>query len=133
MMVTGAIGLAIVILGVVLALLLKRQLREKYAIIWLVIGLAVLLLGIFPQALLFITASLGFQVPANLLFTLAIFLLLAVSLHLSWELSQGEEEIRRLAEEAAIGRLERETHARRIAELEHAIDELRTQGRRQSD
>ncbi|MFP3607093.1 DUF2304 domain-containing protein, partial [Paraburkholderia sp. SIMBA_053] len=88
MMVTGAIGLAIVILGVVLALLLKRQLREKYAIIWLVIGLAVLLLGIFPQALLFITATLGFQVPANLLFTLAIFLLLAVSLHLSWELSQ---------------------------------------------
>lgn len=133
MMVTGAIGLAVVILGVVLALLLKRQLREKYAIIWLVIGLAVLLLGIFPQALLFITASLGFQVPANLLFTLAIFLLLAVSLHLSWELSQGEEEIRRLAEEAAIGRLEREKHARRIAELEHAIDELRADDRRQND
>lgn len=133
MMVTGAIGLAVVILGVVLALLLKRQLREKYAIIWLVIGLAVLLLGIFPQALLFITASLGFQVPANLLFTLAIFLLLAVSLHLSWELSQAEEEIRRLAEEAAIGRLEREAHAKRIAELEHAVDELRARDRRQSD
>lgn len=126
MMVTGAIGLAIVLLGVVLTLLLKRQLREKYAIIWLVIGLAVLLLGIFPQALLAITAALGFQVPANLLFTLAIFLLLAVSLHLSWELSQAEEEIRRLAEEAAIGRLERETQARRMDELEEALEELRS-------
>lgn len=133
MMVTGAIGLAIVILGVVLTLLLKRQLREKYAIIWLVIGLAVLLLGIFPQALLFFTATLGFQVPANLLFTLAIFLLLAVSLHLSWELSQDEEEIRRLAEEAAIGRLERETHGKRIAELESALEELRSRDRRQND
>lgn len=121
MMVTGAIGLAIVILGVVLALLLKRQLREKYAIIWLVIGLAVLLLGIFPQALTFLTGALGFQVPANLLFTLAIFLLLAVALHLSWELSRAEEEIRRLAEEAALGRMEQESQAARIARLENAL------------
>lgn len=125
MIVAGAIGLAVVILGVVLTLLLKRQLREKYAIIWLVIGLAVLLLGIFPQALTFLTASLGFQVPANLLFTLAIFLLLAATLHLSWELSQAEEEIRRLAEEAAIARLDIEGHETRIADLERTLEDLR--------
>ena len=36
------------------------------------------------------------QVPANLLFSLAIVLLLGVALHLSWELSQAEDEIRRV-------------------------------------
>ena len=33
-------------------MLLARKLREKYAVMWLVIGLAVLVLGIFPQLLL---------------------------------------------------------------------------------
>src|SRR3546814_6177670 len=47
---------------------------------------------------------LGVIVPSNLLFALAIALLIGVSLHLSWELSRAEEEIRRVAEEVAIMR-----------------------------
>lgn len=102
MMVFGAILLAVVLVIAVVTMLLRRQLREKYAVLWLIIGAAVLILGIFPQLLMWATVTLGFQLPANLLFTLAILLLLGVALHLSWELSQAEEEIRRLAEEVAI-------------------------------
>ncbi|GAA1984870.1 hypothetical protein GCM10009777_18540 [Microbacterium pumilum] len=99
-------------------MLLTRRLREKYAVMWLVIGLAVLLLGVFPQLLLWLTSALGVQVPANLLFSLAIVLLLGVTLHLSWELSQAEDEIRRVAEESAIGRAELEQLAARVERLE---------------
>lgn len=111
MMVFGAILLAVALVVAVVTMLLRRQLREKYAVLWLIIGAAVLVLGIFPQLLMWATVSLGFQLPANLLFTLAILLLLGVALHLSWEQSQAEEEIRRLAEEVAvlresIGRIE---------------------------
>jgi len=102
MMILGAILLAVILLIAVVTMLLRRQLREKYAVLWLIIGAAVLLLGVFPELLMWATASLGFQLPANLLFTLAILLLLGVALHLSWELSQAEEEVRRLAEEVAI-------------------------------
>ncbi|RKT36338.1 hypothetical protein DEU34_0850 [Microbacterium sp. AG1240] len=102
MMVFGAILLAIALVVAVVTMLLRRQLREKYAVLWLIIGAAVLVLGIFPQLLMWATVSLGFQLPANLLFTLAILLLLGVALHLSWEQSQAEEEIRRLAEEVAV-------------------------------
>ncbi|WP_344052387.1 DUF2304 domain-containing protein [Microbacterium lacus] len=102
MIVLGGILLALAILILVMWMLLTRRLREKYAVLWLVIGLAVLILGVFPQLLLWLTAVLGVQLPANLLFSLAIVLLLAVSLHLSWELSQAEDEIRRTAEEIAI-------------------------------
>lgn len=123
MMVIGAIVLALVILLVVMTLLLRRQLREKYAVLWLVIGLAVLLLGVFPQALGWLTAALGFQVPANLLFTLAIVLLLAVALHLSWEQSRAEEEIRRLAEESGIAREQLERLSGRIERLEATATE----------
>ncbi len=45
-------------------------------------------------------------VPSNLLFALAVALLIGVTLHLSWELSRAEEEIRRVAEEVAILRAE---------------------------
>ncbi|WP_334147010.1 DUF2304 domain-containing protein [Microbacterium sp.] len=114
----GALALGIVIVGAVTALLLRRQLREKYAVIWLAIGLAVLLLGIFPAALQWLTMALGFQLPANLIFTLAIALLLGVSLHLSWELTRTEERLRRLAEETAIARLAQHR-------LESDLDELR--------
>lgn len=102
MIVVFGILLAVLMLSVVMWLLLTRRLREKYAVLWLVIGIVVLILGLFPQLLLGLTSVLGVQVPANLLFALAIVLLLGVTLHLSWELSQAEDEIRRTAEESAI-------------------------------
>jgi len=113
----GALVLGLLIVGAVTAMLLKRQLREKYAVLWLVIGLAVLLLGIFPEALLWLTLALGFQLPANLIFTLAITLLLAASLHLSYELTRSEERLRRLAEETAIARLAQSRLEADVAEL----------------
>ena len=121
MIVFFGILLALVILVIVVWMLLARTLREKYAIMWLVIGLAVLVLGLFPQLLLWLTETLGVQVPANLLFSLAIVLLLGVALHLSWELSQAEDEIRRVAEEAAISRADVERLDARIDELERRL------------
>ncbi|MBN9178517.1 MAG: DUF2304 domain-containing protein [Microbacterium sp.] len=118
MIVFFGILLAILILVVVMWMLLTRRLREKYAVLWLVIGLAVLVLGLFPQLLLGITDLFGVQVPANLLFALAIVLLLGVALHLSWELSQAEDEIRRSAEEHAILRAKHEQLERRLDALE---------------
>lgn len=102
MIVLAGIVLAILILAFVMWLLLTRRLREKYAVLWIVVALAVLVLGLFPQLLLWLTAALGVQIPANLLFAAAIVLLLGVALHLSWELSQAEDENRRTAEEVAI-------------------------------
>ncbi|MGL4257784.1 MAG: DUF2304 domain-containing protein [Microbacterium sp.] len=102
MIVFAGIALAAVIIALVLWMLVTRRLREKYAALWLIIGLGVLVLGAFPQLLLGLTSALGVEVPANLLFSIAIVLLLGVALHLSWELSQAEDEIRRVAEEVAI-------------------------------
>lgn len=118
MIVFFGIVLAVLILVIVVWMLLARRLREKYAAMWLVIGFAVLVLGLFPQLLLWLTGALGVQVPANLLFALAIVLLLGVALHLSWELSQAEDEIRRIAEEAAIARAEIERLDARVSRLE---------------
>lgn len=106
MIVYIGIAFALAVLGLIIALLMRRQLREKYALLWLVIGVAMLILAVFPDLLGALAGVLGVIVPSNLLFALTVALLIGVTLHLSWELSQGEEEIRRVAEEVALLRLE---------------------------
>jgi hypothetical protein len=102
MNVAGSLILSIVMVAVVLIMLRNGRLREKYAILWLVIGTLTIILGIFPRLLNWAAALVGVVVPSNLLFALAILLLVGVSLHVSRELTILEDETRILAEEVAI-------------------------------
>ena len=83
-------------------MLRRKKLREKYAILWLLIGALTVVLAAFPHLLNIASELLGVQLPSNLLFIMSILLLLGVCLHLSWELSVLEDETRALAEEVAI-------------------------------
>jgi hypothetical protein len=102
----AAFLLALAIVGLVAEMLRRKKLREKYAIWWLVVGIATLVLAAFPQLLVYIAKVVGVQLPSNLLFILSILMLLGVCLHLSWEISVVEEETRALAEEVAILRIQ---------------------------
>ncbi|MDO4899387.1 DUF2304 domain-containing protein [Actinomyces sp.] len=99
------VAIAGVIMLFVISLLRSRKLREKYAALWILVGLAILVLSLAPDLLGAIAGLLGIQVPSNLLFALAILLLLGVSLHLSLEISRLEDETRVLAENVAVLRL----------------------------
>ena len=86
----------------VIELLRRRQLREKYAALWLGIGTAAVLIAVFPSLLDRVTRLLGFAVPANLLFFGGSLVLTAISMQLSLEIGRLEEKSRRLAEEVAL-------------------------------
>lgn len=86
----------------VLLMLRVGKLREKYAVLWLVVGGLSIVLGLFPSLLDFAAAAVGVRIPANLLFALSIVLLVGVGLHVSRELTILEDETRILAEEVAI-------------------------------
>ena len=94
--------LALLMVGAVAWLLRQRKLREKYAVLWILVGLVALILAGFPQLLNWAADVAGFALPSNLLFLLAILLPIGVCLHLSLEISVVEDETRALAEEAAI-------------------------------
>lgn len=94
------------ILFFVFEMLRRQKLREKYAVLWIVIGIGTLLLAAFPGLLELASSLIGIQVPANLLFIMTLVLLVGVCLHLSQEQSQAEDEVRILAEEVAILRSE---------------------------
>ncbi|WP_158372262.1 DUF2304 domain-containing protein [Cellulosimicrobium cellulans] len=93
-----------------LHLLRTRRIREKYAAVWIVLTLAVVVIGVFPGLAFWLSDLVGVQTPANLLFALASLVLLAVCIQLSTEISTLEEESRTLAEEVALLRLEMRQH-----------------------
>ena len=97
-----AIITSIVTLVFIIDLLRRGVLKEKYAVLWLSIAGIALVLSLFPGILEWITETLGFEVPANLLFFGTIVVLVLVAVQLSYELSSHEAKIRRLAEEVAL-------------------------------
>jgi hypothetical protein len=95
--VLGAV-LALLAIFVVTRLVMRRRLLVKYAALWL----ALVILALVPGILDFLSRTLGFEVPANMLFFVAFGLLLFVTLQMSVELTSVEARIQRLAEELAI-------------------------------
>jgi hypothetical protein len=94
-----SVVVALAALVLVFELLRRRRLREKYAVIWVVISLGTLVVALFPPLLGWIAALVGIQTPSNLLFFTSLIILFAVSLQLSREVGLLEEQSRRLAEE----------------------------------
>jgi hypothetical protein len=91
-------------------MLRRRQLREKYALLWVAVAVVTIVVALVPGALTWASDLVGVEVPANLLFFLASMLLLLVSIQHSYELGRLEERNRTLAEEVALLRLEITRH-----------------------
>lgn len=102
--VTGLTALAV--LAFMVELLRRRQLQEKYAILWLVVSIAILPMAFFPFLTDNLAEALGIASGVSLVLFLGIVFLLMVTVHLSWEVSRLEEETRTLAEDLALLRSE---------------------------
>lgn len=98
----------VVVVAAMLWMLRTRRIREKYAAIWLLLTLAVVILGVFPELAFWLSRLLGVQTPVNLVFSIGLVVLAAVCLQLSTEVSNLEEETRTLAEEIALLRADTE-------------------------
>ncbi len=94
--------LALLIVVSVILLVRSRKISEKYAVLWLVVGIIAIALAAHPPLLDYLARFAGVYIPSNLLFALSILLLIGVCMHLSLEVSRLEGRVRRLAEEAAI-------------------------------
>lgn len=101
----GIAGSGIVLLAL-FELMRRHRLREKYALIWALVAIAVITVAAAPVLLVKASEALGLEVPANLLFFGAAIVILVLTLQHSSELSRLEERTRTLAEEVALLRLE---------------------------
>jgi len=107
-LVLGLLG-SVALVAVLVELMRRRHLREKYAVTWFLVAAGVLLLTVAPGLLTLAADVVGVEVPANLLFFAASMVLLILTLQHSYELGRLEERSRTLAEELALMRLDLES------------------------
>ena len=101
-----AIASCLALVLVLIVLLRRRHLREKYAVTWIIVALGVCVFGAFPGLVEAIASTVGVETPSNLIFALALIVLLGVCIQLSVEVTELEEETRTLAEALALLRFD---------------------------
>ena len=98
-------------LGIVLELVRRRRLVERYALVWMLVALGLLVLAIWNQLLGEASHLLGISVPSNALFIAAFAVAFLLLLHFSVITTRLSEETKILAQEVA--RLDAEMRAAR--------------------
>jgi hypothetical protein len=94
------------LLIVVVELIRRGRLKERYALLWLLAGAVLLFLSSSRGLLDAIARLLGIFYPPSFLFLLAFFFLLLITLHFSVVLSSLSEKNKKLAQELALLRQE---------------------------
>ena len=117
-----AVVVTALMLGIVLELVRRRRLVERYALLWMTVAFALLILAVWTDLLSWASDLVGIDVPSNALFLAAFGVAFLLLLHFSVATSRLGEESKILAQE--------------VARLDHEVRELRAaqaNGSRQTD
>jgi hypothetical protein len=112
-----AAALAILFMFLILELIRRDRLQERYSVIWFAAGLAMLAGAAFPGLLRFLADLMGVRDTNVALFSIVLLLLLGLALNFSVIMSRQAAQITRLAQERAIERA-KEQAARKALEAE---------------
>ena len=113
-----AAALALLFMLLILDLIRRDRLQERYSVIWFVAGLAMLAGAAFPGLLQVVADAMGVRDTNVALFSIVLLLLLGLALNFSVIMSRQATQITRLAQERAMERA-REQAARE--ELERQL------------
>ena len=94
--------LAVLFMLLILDLIRRDRLLERYSIVWFLLGLAMLAGAAFPGLLEVIAKVIGVRDVTIGLFSIVLLILLALSLNFSVIASRQSKQITRLAQESAI-------------------------------
>jgi hypothetical protein len=101
-----AVIVTVLFLILVIELVRRRRLVERYALLWITASLVLVVLAVWDGALDWIADRLGILSPPNALFLIGVGALFVLALHFSVAFSRLSEETKILAQEVA--RLDRE-------------------------
>ena len=113
-----AVLAALVLLLIVLEMVRRRRLMERYALLWMFSAVVILGLAAWQDALNVLAEALGIASPPNALFFIAVAFILLLLLHFSAAMSRLADQSKVLAQRQAIleeqlSRLEAEREASR--------------------
>lgn len=98
-------------------LIKKKSLNLKYTLLWILSGLVMLVIAIFPKVMISVTRILGIIDVTNGLFALMIFFILIILMSITGIVSKMKEKNKQLVQQCAL--LEK-----RVRELENECEVL---------
>jgi hypothetical protein len=96
------IALAVVICGLIFELVRRKRLMERYAILWLVAGITVLVLALWQGLLTTLSRAAGIYYPPSALFAVAFLFVLVMLVHFSTIVSRLSDQNKVLAQRLAL-------------------------------
>jgi hypothetical protein len=97
-----AAAIAIVFMVMILDLIRRGRLQERFSVVWLVAGLGMLAGAVFPGLLGVVADAMGVRDTNVALFSIIMLLLLGLALNFSVIMSRQAAQITRLAQERAL-------------------------------
>lgn len=94
--------LALAFMGLVLELIRRDKLQERFSVVWFVAGLGMLVGAAFPGLLSVVADAMGVRDTNVALFSIVLLLLLGLALNFSVIMSRQAAQITRLAQERAL-------------------------------
>jgi hypothetical protein len=94
--------LAVIVCGLIFELVRRKRLMERYAILWLVAGATVLVLGLWQGLLTTLAHAVGIYYPPSALFAVVFVFVLVVLVHFSMSVSRLSDENKILAQRLAL-------------------------------
>lgn len=97
------VGIMVVLaLIVIINMIRQKKLELRYALSWVCVGIAVLILDCFPQLITWMSEAVGIASPVNMLFFFGFCFSLVIILGLTIAISRMSIRIKELAQEIAL-------------------------------
>ncbi len=109
---------SITVLIIVLELIRRGRLKERYSLLWLLASVVLLVFSASRALLERVSSLLGIFYPPSLLFIIAFLFLLLITLHFSVAISGLSEKNKELAQELALLRHEMEERLGKVVGAE---------------
>jgi hypothetical protein len=94
--------LALAFMGLVLELIRRDRLQERFSVVWFIAGLGMLVGAAFPGLLTLVADAMGVRDTNVALFSIVLLFLLGLALNFSVTMSRQAAQITRLAQERAL-------------------------------
>src|SRR3954451_9741275 len=103
--------LALLFMLMILELIRRDRLQERFSVVWFVAGLGMLAGAVFPGLLCFVADAMGVRDTNVALFSIILLLLLGLALNFSVIMSRQAAQITRLAQERALDKARTQTES----------------------
>ncbi len=124
----GIIFIMLVVAGSIVHFLRRKRIDFRYALAWLFVDIIIIVMAIFPQAMVGLSDILGVASPVNMVLFVGLCLALVVIFSLSMSVSRLADKVRKLSQEIAIIRKDMFDGDNRLRE---EMNELQTNGKRE--